>query len=213
MTHYPDRLSYIRDLFAPENDAQKTARESLTGDNDKISIYAEEGKLLQLLIRLAGVKTIIEVGTLGGYAALWMAAALPADGHLYTIEKDPDRAARARQNLSAAENISLLEGDAQKVLTDLADKAPFDMMFIDADKLNYLHYLDWAEKHIRKGGLVIGDNTLLFDAVWMQEIPPRVRQTALQVMRDFNKRLAAPAQYHSILLPTQEGMTIAQKLF
>lgn len=213
MTHYPDRLSYIRDLFAPESEAQQKARQSLTGDNDKISIYAEEGKLLQLLIRLAGIKTIIEVGTLGGYAALWMADALPEGGHLYTIEKDPGRAALAKENTTNAPNITLLEGDAQTVLTDLADKAPFDMIFIDADKLNYARYLDWAEQHIRKGGLIIGDNSLLFDAVWMEELPPRVRQTALQAMRDFNKRLADPARYHSILLPTQEGMTIAQKLF
>lgn len=213
MTHYPDRLSYIRDLFAPENDAQHNARISLTGDNDKISIYAEEGKLLQLLIRLAQVKTIVEVGTLGGYAALWMAAALPVDGHLYTIEKDSARAALAKKNISTAGNMTLLEGDARKILAGLSAKAPFDMIFIDADKLNYLHYLDWAEKNIRKGGLIIGDNTLLFDAVWMKDLPPRVRQTALQAMRDFNKRLADPARYHGILLPTQEGMTIAQKLF
>jgi len=213
MTSYPDRLTYIRDLFAPENAAQQAARESLTGANDKISIYAEEGKLLQLLIRLAGVKTIVEVGALGGYAALWMAASLPEDGHLYTIEKDPARAAIARRNIAAAGNITLLEGDARQVLAALDGKAPFDMIFIDADKLNYLHYLDWAEQHIRKGGLIIGDNSLLFDAVWMEELPPRVRQTALQAMRAFNQRLADPARYHGILLPTQEGMTIAQKLF
>jgi len=213
MTHYPDRLSYIRDLFAPENAAQQAARESLTGENDKISIYAEEGKLLQLLIRLARVKTVVEVGTLGGYAALWMAAALPEDGHLYTIEKDPARAALARQNLAGAPNVTLLEGDARQVLETLRGQAPFDMIFIDADKLNYLHYLDWAEAHIRKGGLIIGDNSLLFDAVWREKLPPRVRQTALHAMRDFNKRLADPARYHGILLPTQEGMTIAQKLF
>lgn len=213
MTHYPDRMSYIRALFAPETPAQTQARESLTADNDKISIYAEEGKLLQLLIRLASIKTIVEVGTLGGYAALWMADALPEDGHLYTIEKDPARAALARQNIAASRNITLIEGDAQDALQGLAAKAPFDMIFIDADKLNYLHYLDWAEKNIRKGGLIIGDNSLLFDAVWTETLPPRVRQTALQAMRDFNKRLADPQKYHSILLPTSEGMTIAEKLF
>lgn len=213
MTTYPDRMTYIRALFAPENPAQKNARDSLTSDNDKISIYAEEGKLLQLLIRLAKIKTIVEVGTLGGYAALWMADALPPDGHLYTIEKDPARAARAKQNIADHDNITLLEGDAQDVLASLAPKAPFDMIFIDADKLNYLHYLDWAEQHIRKGGLIIGDNSLLFDAVWMETLPPRVRQTALQAMRSFNARLADPEKYHSILLPTVEGMTIAEKLF
>jgi len=210
---YPDKMSYIRALFAPENDTQATARASLTGENDKISIYAEEGKLLQLLMRIAGIKTVVEIGTLGGYAALWMAAALPPDGHLYTIEKDAARATLARANLQAQKNISPLEGDARTVLETLSVKGPFDMIFIDADKLNYLHYLDWAEKNIRKGGLVIGDNTLLFDAVWQKELPPRVRQTALEAMRQFNLRLSDPEKYCSLMLPTQEGMTIAQKLF
>lgn len=210
---YPDKMSYICTLFAPENDTQAKARASLTGENDKISIYADEGKLLQLLIRLSNIKTVVEIGTLGGYAALWMAEALPADGHLYTIEKDAARATLARANFKDQKNITLLEGDASAVLETLRPKGPFDMVFIDADKLNYLHYLDWAEQNIRKGGLVIGDNTLLFDAVWQKELPPRVRQTALDAMRQFNLRLANPEKYCGLMLPTQEGMTIAQKLF
>lgn len=209
---FKDRLDYIRQLFAPESVAAAQARQSITEDNDRIIIYPEEGKFLQLLIRLSGAKKIVEIGTLAGYSTTWMAEALPEDGHIYTIEKDDKRAELALQNLPT-KNITLLRGDALSVLETLNDQAPFDMVFIDADKLNYLHYLDWAEKHVKKGGLIIGDNTFLFDAVWQQDMPPRVRETARQAMRDFNKRLADPTKYHGIMLPTEEGMTIGLKLF
>ncbi|MCE9507949.1 MAG: O-methyltransferase [Alphaproteobacteria bacterium] len=210
---YQDRLDYIRHLFAPETPQLKAVRESTTDKNDQISIHPEEGKLLQLLIKLAGVRTVVEIGTLSGYSALWMAEALPADGHVYTCEKDATRAARAATNLKHHPKITLMTGDALESLRSLESKSPFDMIFIDADKLHYLHYLDWAEKHIRKGGLIVGDNTLLFDAVWREALPDRVRQTALQAMRAFNQRLADPQKYTGILLPTAEGMTIALKNF
>ena len=213
MDIFDTRMDYIRALFGHENDAQKSARESLTGANDGISIYPEEARMLQMLIRLSGIKTIVEIGTLGGYSALSMAAALPQDGKLWTLEKDAARAARARANTAQDTRITLIEGDARISLQSLAPQGPFDMIFIDADKLNYEQYLDWAEAHVRKGGLVVGDNTLLFDAVWMAERPPRVRDTALAAMRAFNRRLADPEKYCGILLPTAEGITIAQKLF
>ncbi len=213
MDIFDTRMDYIRALFGHENEAQKSARQSLTGANDGISIYPEEARLLQLLIRLAQVKKIVEIGTLGGYSALSMAAALPPDGKLWTLEKDAARAALARTNTAQDARITLIEGDARASLEMLAAQGPFDMVFIDADKLNYEHYLDWAEAHVRKGGLVIGDNTLLFDAVWMEARPPRVRDTALAAMRAFNRRLADPKKYCGIMLPTAEGITIAQKLF
>jgi len=210
---FPSREDYIRALFGHETAAQKSARASMTGAHDGISLHAEEARILQLLISLSGLRTIVEIGTLGGYSALAMAAALPADGHVFSLEKDPARAAQARWNTAQEKRIEIIEGDARETLPALAGHAPFDMVFIDADKLNYTHYLDWAEGHVRKGGLIIGDNTLLFDAVWMAERPPRVRDTALAAMRDFNRRLADPDKYLGILLPTAEGMTIAQKLF
>jgi predicted O-methyltransferase YrrM len=209
---YHDRLDYIRKTFAPETQQIRTVRENTTDKNDQISIYPEEGKLLQLLIRLTGAKTIVEIGTLSGYSTLWMADALPEDGHIYTFEKDPVRAARASVNLCHPQ-ITLHNGDAMKALRAIEPKGPFDMIFIDADKLHYLDYLDWAEKHIRRGGLIVADNTLLFDSVWREVLPDRIRQTTLQMMQDFNRRLADPEKYTSILLPTAEGMTIALKKF
>lgn len=210
---FTSREEYIRTLFGHENAAQAQTRAALTAANDGISIHAEEARILQLLIRLSGVKKIVEIGTLGGYSALSMASALPADGHIWTLEKDAARAAQSRTHTAHEKRITVIEGDARETLASLPPLAPFDMIFIDADKLNYAAYLDWAETHVRKGGMIIGDNTLLFDAVWMAERPPRVRDTALKAMRDFNRRLADPEKYLGIMLPTGEGMTIAQKLF
>lgn len=207
---FKDRLDYIRQLFAPETDALRRARES-GGPNEKISLNPEEGRLLQVLMRLAGVKTVVEIGTLGGYSALWMAGALADGGHIHTIEKDAGRAATARSNIAGHPAITLHEGDARQVLKTLS--GPFDMVFIDADKLHYADYLDWAEQNVRKGGLIAGDNTLLFDAAWNDAEIERVRPAAREAMRAFNKRLADPAKYTSILLPTEEGMTIAIKEF
>lgn len=210
---FNSREEYIRALFGHETAAQKTARATLSGADDGISLHAEEARILQLLIRLSGARGIVEIGTLGGYSALAMAAAMPEDGHIITLEKDAARAAQARANTAQEKRIEIIEGDARATLLQIKDRAPFDMIFIDADKLNYTHYLDWAEEYVRKGGLIVGDNTLLFDAVWMQERPPRVRDTALAAMRDFNRRLADADKYLGIMLPTAEGMTIAQKLF
>jgi len=204
------RLDYIRQLFAPETEAQRRVHETTTAENDQISIHPEEGKLLQVLMKLAGVRCAVEIGALSGYSALWIADALLPGGHLYTFEKDPVRASHARENLQRAD-VTLVEGEALKMLPTIENKGPFDMVFIDADKLNYAHYLDWAEKNVRAGGLIVGDNTLLFDAVWRNDLPDRVRQTAREAMRKFNARLADPAKYVSILIPTAEGMTIAVK--
>lgn len=207
-----ERLSYIRALFAPETDKMSSIRAAATG-NDAIGILPEEGKLLQILIQLAGVKTIVEIGTLHGYSALWMQVALPPEGKIYTFEKDTARAATAEKNISSEKNITLIKGDARDMLQAIEHAAPFDMIFIDGDKLHYADYLDWAEKHIRKGGLIIGDNTLLFDSVWHDDPVERVRPAARAAMRAFNLRLSDPQKYTSLLLPTEEGLTIAIKNF
>ena len=111
----------------------------------------------------------------------------------------------------AGKKIELRVGDALESLAEL--EGPFDMIFIDADKLNYMNYLNWAEKNIRKGGLIVGDNTFLFGAVYAAEPVDRVRKTAFDAMTAFNARLGDDRYYTGILLPTPEGMTVAIKNF
>lgn len=209
---YKSRTDYIQKVFALESEKLKAIRAATTDPNDQISIHPQEGKLLQFLIRLSGAKKIIEVGTLAGYSTQWMLEALPPDGHIFTLEMDPVRAVLAQKNLSSPQ-VTLVTGDARETLPALGAHAPFDMAFIDADKVGYLDYLDGVEKLVRKGGLIVGDNTFLFDSIWKDEPVDRVRNTALKAMRAFNERLADPQKYTGILLPTQEGMTVAVKNF
>lgn len=207
---FKNRTDYIHSLFCIETDLQKSIREN-TADN--ISIHPEEGRLLQTLVGLGGIQKIVEIGTFAGYSTLWLANALPANGHIWTIEKDDRRFAHAQKNLSGIDKITALHGDALQTLQTITPYGPFDMVFIDADKLNYEHYLDWAEKNVRCGGLIVGDNTFLFDAAWKDGDIERVRETARNAMRNFNKRLADVNKYTSIMLDTPEGMTIAVKNF
>jgi len=212
----PPSTQYIRDTFAPEDELLKRIRESLNPELARIQVGPEEGKLLQFLIRSHHVRTVVEIGTLAGYSAIWMARALPETGHLYTCGKDPAHNALAKKHFHESDvhrRINLIEGDARDTLKSLEPKAPFDMIFIDADKASYSFYLDWAEIHIRKGGLIIGDNTFLFGNIWKEKADADVGDASWKAMREFNARLADPARYSSTLIPTEEGMTVAVKLF
>ncbi|TVQ82171.1 MAG: O-methyltransferase [Micavibrio sp.] len=207
---------YIRALFAAEDETLREVVRRTELATEPIQITPEDGKFLQFLIRLGKVKNAVEIGTLAGYSALWISRALPKGGRLYTIERDPARFALAEQTLKNARNVTPMHGDALEQLAAMEDKAPFDMIFIDADKRQYLDYLDWAEKNIRKGGIVVADNTLLSGAVWLKEdepLPPRIRQSTNEIMKTFNARMADPQKYCSILLPLADGMTVAVKLF
>lgn len=209
-------IDYIRKLYAPQDALLDEITAALSQEFASWQIGPEEGKLLQLLIRLHGVNTVVEVGALAGYSAIWMARALPEGGHVYTLGKDPAHNALAKKFIGKSEvkdKITLVEGAAQETLPTLNAKGPFDMIFIDADKLAYPDYLDWAEKNIRKGGLIVGDNTFLFDAVALEAPPQGTAPATWNAMRRFNERLADPKKYFGMIIPTAEGLSVAIKLF
>lgn len=207
-------LDYIRKLYAPQDALLKAIDDMLQNMNIHMHVGPDEGKLLQMLIKLHNVKTVVEVGTLAGYSAIWMARALPDDGHIYTINKDPAHIDMARHFFDQSEvkhKITMLEGDAHDMLKALGRKGPFDMIFIDADKISYNDYLDWAEENIKKGGLIVADNTLLFDTIGLDAPPPGTAPTTWHNMRKFNERLADSSKYFSTMIATAEGMTLAIK--
>jgi predicted O-methyltransferase YrrM len=130
-----------------------------------IQVSPAQGKFLQLLAQSMGARRILEVGTLGGYSTLWMARALPADGKLVTLEFDPKHAEVARANIKEAAlppSIEVRVGDAKQTLPALAAEggAPFDLIFIDADKSGYPEYFKWALKLSRPGTVIIADNVV-----------------------------------------------------
>ena len=128
-----------------------------------IEVAPTNGKLLHLLTRATGARRVLEIGTLGGYSTIWLARALPEDGRVVTIEAEPRHAAVARASIDRAgvgERVDIRIGRGVDVLPTLADEAPFDLVFIDADKESNTFYLDQAARLGRRGALVIVDNVV-----------------------------------------------------
>jgi predicted O-methyltransferase YrrM len=135
-----------------------------------IDVAANQGKLLQLLAKLAGARRILEIGTLGGYSTIWLARALPTDGRLITLEFNPKHAEIARANIECAgltQTVEIRVGAALDALPKLQNESsePFDLIFIDADKPNNSEYVRWALKLSRPGSLIIIDNVVRDGAV------------------------------------------------
>ena len=209
-------LNYIEGLFADEDDPLlEKVRLQFSDKRKLIQISPLEGKILYMLIKMNSIRNVVEVGTLAGYSTLWMAKAIPDDGIIYTIEKDEEHAMLAEQNFSEYQrrNVTLLKGDGLIELNKLSKtyQGQFDMIFIDANKAGYCDYLNWAEDNIKKNGLIIADNTLLFDTVFLEKPTRNVSLKSWRVMKKFNKRISDVEKYNSIILPTAEGLAVTIK--
>ena len=176
-------------------------RSSAAGLPD-IQVSASQGKLLYLLALTVPARRILEIGTLGGYSALWLARALPADGSLITLEVDPHHADVARQNFEAAGLASRIEqyvGPALDTLSRLREQrvAPFDLVFVDADKPNNLGYVQAALDLSRVGTLIVVDNVVRDGAV----VSPR-RDAALEGVRRMTAWVAQQARLSATVIQT-----------
>ena len=157
---------YFTAHLSPGDEALTAAlRDSDAAGLPQVSVTAPQGKLLQLLAQIQGARRILEIGTLGGYSTIWLARALPADGRLVSLEYSGRHAEVAVRNIARAglaERVEVRVGPALESLPKLAeeDPAPFDLVFVDADKANNPHYLEWALKLTRPGSLVVVDNVV-----------------------------------------------------
>ncbi|MCW3047257.1 MAG: O-methyltransferase [Solirubrobacterales bacterium] len=162
---------YIADLLLPPDPSLDAALEaSAAAGLPAHHISPAQGKLLQLLALMQGAQTILEVGTLGGYSAIWLGRALPVGGRLVALEGDPGYAAVARANVDRAGLADVVEirvGPALDTLPLLAEegRGPFDMIFIDADKRSNAEYLAWALELSRPGSVIVADNVVRGGAV------------------------------------------------
>ncbi|MGN7470528.1 O-methyltransferase [Brevibacillus sp. SAFN-007a] len=163
--------AYFTQKFVPADPFLEAALENnASAGLPSIDVTPNQGKFLHLLARIQGARTILEIGTLGGYSTIWLARALPADGRLITLEVAPKHAEVAQANIARAGLESVVEirlGDALDSLSALADEkqGPFDLIFIDADKKNNPDYFRWALKLSRKGSIIITDNVVRNGAV------------------------------------------------
>ncbi len=157
---------YVAGLLAPHDEALEMAvRGSEEAGLPAIQVSPPQGKLLQLLARTLGARSILEFGTLGGYSTIWLGRALPDGGRLITLEADPRYAEVARGNIDRAglgDVVELRLGPALDLLPalDEEDAGPFDLTFIDADKVHSPDYFAWALEHSRPGSLIVCDNVI-----------------------------------------------------
>lgn len=198
--------TYIAERFAPEDDALKAIKASITAnDMPQISISAADGQLLYWLARVINAKKIVEIGVLGGYSGTWLARALPDDGTLYAVEVSEKHAQVARTNFERADvanKIEIITGAANDIMPQITAHGPFDMVFIDADKEGYLDYLAWALENLRQGGLVAAHNAYQHGRVMNPE------SDIDRIVDRFNRTLAEDERVEGMILPLGDGMAV-----
>jgi caffeoyl-CoA O-methyltransferase len=154
----------ITEIFAPEDEGLRNALATAKAAGlPPIQISPVQGKFLQLLARAANARKILEIGSLAGYSGIWLARALPHEGRLISLEIDPKHAMIIRNsfaNAGVGDRTEVRVGKALDLLPQLTSEAPFDFIFIDADKSPYPQYLDWAIQLSRPGSIIVADNCI-----------------------------------------------------
>jgi predicted O-methyltransferase YrrM len=174
-------------------------------------VRPETGQLLHGLVRMSGARRVLEIGTAIGYSALWMATALPSDGLVLSLERDPARAARARAHAAAAgldQRVTVMVGEASRFLHKIA--GPFDLIFQDGDKQGYGPLLDRLVALLRPGGLLVTDNILWSGAV----VPGLGDETDpdTAAIAAYNAQLSRDPRLGTLWLPVGDGVAISTKV-
>ena len=207
---------YFSDLLLPPDPALEAAlAASAAAGLPPYNVSPMQGRLLLLLARIHGARSILEIGTLGGYSTIWLARALPADGRLITLEADPTYAEVARANIANAglgEIVEVRQGRALDTLPQLIaeGRGPFDLIFLDADKPNNPEYFVWTMKLARPGTLIIADNVVRGGAI----VDAASTDPIVRGMRRFHELLAADPRVSATAIQTVgskgwDGMVIA----
>lgn len=216
----PALMEYVQDLFAPDDSAFQRLTEAAHafGMPTDWEISPDVGRLFQMLCKAVGAKRVLEFGTLAGHSALWFARALPDDGRVVSIEFNPEYAAFAREQLSQIEGgakVEVRNGAALDMLPALeqeirAGEAPFDVIFLDADKAHYPEFLEWSVGVLRPNGLLLADNVLQAGS-WNGQtlLDPTADDPRILAIRKFNQRIATDPRFASIIIPMRAGIAAA----
>jgi predicted O-methyltransferase YrrM len=215
-----DINDYFEKIYGPEIPSIQLARDRATKLNKLgISLGPLECQILGFLISSYRPTKFIELGTLTGATAITILNNMPLNSTLWSFEKNEAHAKYAREAwaldpMKNSKNFVIEVGDAREQLKSIEGHGPFDGIFIDADKAAYWDYLMWAEQNIRKDGLIILDNVILNGAVWAKSVEKtHFNDKQIAVMKKVNERIADSKLYKSCLIPTDEGLSVAQKLF
>ena len=194
---------YIEQLLVPHDAAlEQGLKDAEAAGLPAINVSANEGKLLQLIAKMAQAKRILEIGTLGGYSTAWLARALPNDGKLVTLELDQKHAELARKNLDRAgvgQRVEIRVGSASASLKKMIEQheAAFDLIFIDANKDGYVDYLNLSLQLAHSGSIILADN-LIRNGRALEKTPPDENARGAKA---YNEAIAANPKLDSIILP------------
>ncbi|MCB0363330.1 MAG: O-methyltransferase [Bdellovibrionales bacterium] len=210
-----DIEGYVKELFWTEDELLRNVlRECREAGLPDIQVSELDARHLEVLARLVRARKAVEIGTLGGYSGIFLLRGMESEGHLYTFEFSPLHAQVAHRNFKMAKfdrQVTQYVGAALENLPTIEPEGPFDLVFIDADKGNYPMYLEWAERNLRVGGVVIGDNTFAFGKISevgkVNELAPSVK-----ALHQFNSHLAKSPHFCTTIFPTGEGLTVGVKL-
>jgi predicted O-methyltransferase YrrM len=182
-------------------------------EQDLPLVDAEVGALLRVLATAVGATRILEIGTAVGYSGIWLAGALPAGGMLLTLEVDPERARVARENFARsglADRVTVIIGDAARMLAKVA--GPFDFIFQDGDKPQYVTLLDRLVDLLRPGGLLVTDNVLWSgDVVPGFAASPSHNPTDTRAIAVYNERVSHHPQLMTSIVPLRDGLSVSVK--
>jgi caffeoyl-CoA O-methyltransferase len=166
-----------------------------------------EGQFLATLVRLSGARRVLELGTFTGYSSISMASALPPDGRVITCDVDPDATAIARRYMDESghgDKIEIRLGPGLETLKQL--DGPFELVFIDADKPNYINYYEAALPLLADNGLLIADNVL-----WSGRVVEEDGDESTQAIKAFNEHVRGDSRVRSVMLTVRDGMTLVQR--
>ncbi|MDP2194061.1 MAG: class I SAM-dependent methyltransferase [Alphaproteobacteria bacterium] len=175
----------------------------------KMQISPEQGSFLQSMVRLINAKSILEIGVYTGYSSLAMALAMPDDGRIIALDRNREWTKLAQkywQQAGVDHKIELIIGQAQNTLMTIHHE--FDLVYVDADKRSYDFYFEHALPYLKKGGVMLFDNTLLNGKI----IDPLNTEKVVLAMRDFNEKLFQDVRVHMTMIPLGDGLTFVQKI-
>ena len=199
---------YIQRLFAQEDDVLRRVRERADrAEMPRIQLPPSTARAVQQWVRAAQARRVVEVGTLAGYSAIWIARALPEDGRLVSIEIDPAHAEVAQRSVDdagLAGRVEIVVGSAAEVLGRMTDDGRLDVVFLDADKESYGAYTEEAARLLRPGGLLLADNALWRGGV----LDPGDDEIAARLAR-FNEALSTDDRFDATILSVGDGLMVA----
>ena len=209
----PDLSRWAEKTFAPEDPVLAEIRErSVAAGLPAIAVGKMDGLHLEVLARLSRARKAVEIGTLGGYSGVCILRGMD-EGVLHTFELSEKHAEVARESFrkaGVAERARVHVGPALRLLPEIEGEGPFDLCFIDADKTGYPAYLAWAEKNLKIGGVVIGDNAFGFGGV-VRDVPGTDREGVLAI-RKFNEELARSGRFRATMIPPSEGLAVGVRV-